>query len=194
MQDGQNLFDPGAFFFGRLGPDGSLDALLSATCPPAAVLDVIVAAPDNGGLSRIYEYTPTADPSYCSAPSDCGGADAYLDFVGQELLPEVRARYRVAAGRLGIAGPRWGGWSPMYACWSRPADSIAAASLPRRRCGGTRSGCPPRWPRTPGPKRELLLYLAPGPPATGWPGAGLATDLAPSRRAGLHGPTRTSCA
>ena len=119
MQDGQNLFDPNAFF-GGWSLNDTMDGLLVGDAV-GGVSDVIVVAPHNGATARLYEYTPTSgETDYCLAPGDCGGADVYLDFVENELLPEVRSRYRAAHGRVGIAGSSLGGLVSMYACWSRP--------------------------------------------------------------------------
>lgn len=160
MQDGQNLFDPDAFF-GGWAVDEALDGLLVGDAA-GGVLDVIIVAPHNGGLTRIYEYTPNdGETDYCVASTDCGGAEVYLDFVEGELLPDVRTRYRAAPGRVGIAGSSLGGLVSIYACWTRPAAFD--------RCGVF---SPSLWWDTnwmihqvesdPGPKRDLLLYLDAG--------------------------------
>jgi len=176
MQDGQNLFDPESFF-GGWALDEALDGLLVGGAA-GGVLDVIVVAPDNGGLTRIFEYTPTdGETDHCVAPTDCGGADVYLDFVETELLPEVDRRYRAAPGRVGIAGSSLGGLVSMYACWTRPATFD--------RCGVF---SPSLWWDTawmigqvaadPGPKRDLLIYLDAGTSSDGLANVlTLATDL-----------------
>src|SRR5262249_26961447 len=50
------------------------------TFPEAIVIGVATT-----GASRIYEYTPTTDPSY----SGGGGADQYLTMLSTELKPQI---------------------------------------------------------------------------------------------------------
>jgi predicted alpha/beta superfamily hydrolase len=165
MEDGQNLFDPAASGFGTAWEiDQAMDKLVNGDIASAGgVRDVIVVAADHGGTARIYEYTPTEDSGYCSTSvsNDCGGADVYLDFVEDELLPAARGRYRTEAGRVGIAGSSLGGLVSMYACWTRPTAFD--------RCGVV---SPSLWwdgdwimgqvAGDPGPKRDLMIYVDAG--------------------------------
>jgi predicted alpha/beta superfamily hydrolase len=129
--DGQNLFDPNAFFGGwRL--DESLDRLHlfghigtgTGYAELGSPRDFLVVGPHNSD-QRLYEYTPTSgnypgcDPEYDICEGG-GGGDEYLDFLADELRPWIEARYRVRSGELGIAGSSLGGLISLYACWTRP--------------------------------------------------------------------------
>jgi hypothetical protein len=75
---------------------------------------------------RIFEYTYSVDPTVGQG----GGADLYLDFLEQTVLPLVQTLFRVQAppaaqpnvggARWGILGSSLGGLLSCYAGWTRP--------------------------------------------------------------------------
>lgn len=68
----------------------------------------------NGNL-RSTDYTaPAPEPDYY------GGADAYQDFLADELLPRIDADYRVDGHRSLILGQSLGGQFTLYTALERP--------------------------------------------------------------------------
>ncbi len=123
MHDGQNLFDVRTSFSGESRVDEACESLIgSDELPPLIVVGI-----ENGGASRIQEYTPWPDPTYGG-----GGADAYLGTIRDHLIPEVDRRYRTLAGPnfRWMAGSSLGGLVSMYAglAYSSTWTRIAAVS------------------------------------------------------------------
>lgn len=84
MQDGQNLFNAQTSFSGEWQVDETLNELFANGDYGAIVVGI-----DNGGATRLDEYSPWNNPEY-------GGGDgaAYIDFVGNTLKPYIDANYR----------------------------------------------------------------------------------------------------
>ncbi len=84
MHDGQNLFDAQTSFSGEWGVDETLNNLFNSGDYGAIVVGI-----DNGGGTRLDEYSPWLNPSY-------GGGEgaAYIDFIAQTLKPYIDANYR----------------------------------------------------------------------------------------------------
>lgn len=128
--DGQNVFDPDAFF-GGWGLDRSLDLLYAFAQVESEgeeavsgwpIQDVVVIAPHNSP-DRIYEYTPTnASFGACDAAEETcgGGADAHLAFLLEDVLPALQGDYRLSGEVFGVGGSSLGGLLSLYACWSQP--------------------------------------------------------------------------
>ncbi|MCR0983222.1 alpha/beta hydrolase [Roseomonas populi] len=76
--------------------------------------------------ARTRDYTP----SFPAAPAGTGGADAFLDFILGDLLPELERRFPVDRARLALFGHSFGGLLALYAFLSRPGlfHRVAAAS------------------------------------------------------------------
>ena len=89
MQDGQNLFDNTTAFAGEWQVDETLNTLFSAGDYGAIVIGI-----DNGGGSRIDEYTPWNNPQYGG-----GEGDLYMQFMTETLKPYVDANYRTKPGK-----------------------------------------------------------------------------------------------
>ncbi len=117
MHDGQNLFDPSLAFGGN---EWQVDESLNSDDDDNGkghIAEVIVVAPENGGASRIDEYTPVADPQ------DGGGhADKYLAFLVDELKPQVdkMLRTRSDAASTGVMGSSLGGLVSSWIGLQRP--------------------------------------------------------------------------
>lgn len=107
MQDGQNVFDASTSFSGEWQVDEALNQLFDEGDE-----GVIVVAIDNGGGSRIGEYTPWPNPNYGG-----GQGDAYVDFIVETLKPFIDENYRTKPGRefTGIMGSSLGGLISFYA-------------------------------------------------------------------------------
>lgn len=88
MHDGQNLFDARTSFAGEWQVDETLNSLHSNGDYGAIVVGI-----DNGGGSRLNEYSPWNNPQY-------GGGEgaAYIDFIAQTLKPYIDAHYRTLNG------------------------------------------------------------------------------------------------
>lgn len=108
MHDGQNLFDVRTSFAGEWQVDEACEALIGS----GELRPLIVVGIENGGASRLAEYTPWADPGYGG-----GAADAYLTAIRDVLVPEVDRRYRTLAGPnfRWMAGSSLGGLVSCYA-------------------------------------------------------------------------------
>ncbi|MFF8505748.1 enterochelin esterase domain-containing protein [Streptomyces anulatus] len=94
----------GGMWFGRLGFQDTLDALIAdGALPPLVVL-----SPDAGDAA-----TGQRDP---------GGREARAAFLADELLPWARARWPLTAdaGRTAVSGQGLGGTAALYAALVRP--------------------------------------------------------------------------
>lgn len=104
MQDGQNLFDPEtAFIRGRTWRVAEhADAAIEA----GEVEPLLIAGVANAGERRLAEYTPTRDWKLGG-----GEARSYGEMLIRELLPFLRARYRLRSGteETGLGGSSLGG-------------------------------------------------------------------------------------
>lgn len=114
MFDGQNVFDQATSFAGEWGVDETCESLIAS----GAMAPIIVVAVDNGGGSRILEYTPWYDPNFGSG----GGGEAHLQQFIDVLIPWVNANYRTLAHpqHTGIAGSSLGGLMSVYAAYAHP--------------------------------------------------------------------------
>ncbi|MFH9687297.1 enterochelin esterase domain-containing protein [Streptomyces sp. NPDC017413] len=100
----------GDMWFGRLGFQDTLDALIAdGALPPLVVL-----SPDGeGGEDGEGAGTRRRDP---------GGREAYAAFLADELLPWARARWPLTADadRTAVSGQGPGGATALYAALTRP--------------------------------------------------------------------------
>ncbi len=112
MHDGQNLFDNATAFSGEWSVDETLDRLQAQ-----GDWGCIVVGIDNGGASRLNEYSPYANPTYGG-----GQGDQYVDFLISTLKPYIDQNYRTRPDRLstGIMGSSMGGLISLYAGLKRP--------------------------------------------------------------------------
>jgi predicted alpha/beta superfamily hydrolase len=108
MHDGQNLFEA-ATAFG--GVEWQVDETANNLINNGQMDEVIVVGIDNGGGSRIYEYTPCCDPQYGG-----GGADVYTRFILETVRPYINQNYRTLTSNKNTAlmGSSLGGLVSFY--------------------------------------------------------------------------------
>jgi predicted alpha/beta superfamily hydrolase len=107
MQDGQNLFDSATSLSGEWEIDETLDELFAEGDHGCIVVGI-----DNGGLHRIDEYSPWANPLYGGG----GQGAAYMSFIVNTLKPHIDANYRTMPDRehTGIMGSSMGALISTY--------------------------------------------------------------------------------
>lgn len=107
MQDGQNIFDKTTSFSGEWNVDETLDSMFMT-----GDQSCIVVAIDNGGSSRLDEYSPWINAQYGG-----GQGDKYVEFIANTLKPYIDQNYRTKpeASSTGIMGSSMGGLISMYA-------------------------------------------------------------------------------
>ena len=119
LNDGQNLFGDGDPESG--GGGWHVDETAARLMDQHAIEPLIAVGIDNGGDgARGIDYLPVPDPfEQEPAPS---GADRYLRFVIDELIPYVNKHYPTEHGpaHTGFGGSSYGAASALYAALSRP--------------------------------------------------------------------------
>lgn len=83
-----------------------------------AAPDVIIVAIEN--TDRLRDMYPTANQDSNGPQGVGGGAEKFLAFIEQELIPDVEKRYRTHSTRI-IAGGSAGGVFSLYAMQQRPS-------------------------------------------------------------------------
>jgi len=113
MHDGQNLFDQLHAFSGEWNVDESLNQLGEND-----QLKLIVVGIENGGETRIDEYSPWVNQTYGG-----GKGAAYLSFIVECLKPYIDAHYKTLseAKYTGIMGSSMGGLISYYAAMQYPS-------------------------------------------------------------------------
>lgn len=112
MHDGQNVFDASTSFAGEWSVDETL-----SNKQKAGDYGCIVVAIDNGGASRLDEYSPYRNTAYGG-----GQGEAYISFLVNTLKPYIDSVYRTKPGRefTSIAGSSMGGLISLYAIVEYP--------------------------------------------------------------------------
>ncbi|MDN3638219.1 alpha/beta hydrolase-fold protein [Simiduia curdlanivorans] len=120
MHDGQNLFDAASAYAGEWGIDETLNSLALTHG-----LKLIVVGIDNGGDKRMTELNPFDHERFGASE-----ADAYLDFIVEQVKPWVDQNYRSLSGRehTAIMGSSMGGLISHYAA-IRHADVFSKAGI-----------------------------------------------------------------
>ena len=113
MQDGQNLFDDFTSFSGEWNVDETLNEIFSETGQSAIVIGI-----DNGGETRLAEYSPWNNKKYKTK----GKGDLYLEFLTKTLKPYIDKNYRTEkqASKSIILGSSMGGLISLYASVKYP--------------------------------------------------------------------------
>ena len=119
LNDGQNLFGDGPY---EDGGGWHADDSVAKLIADRAIDPLIIVGIDNGGddRARAVDYLPVPGPfEKDPAPP---GADRYLSFVIDEVIPYVNAHYptQTGAAHTGFGGSSYGAASAFYAALSRP--------------------------------------------------------------------------
>lgn len=119
LLDGQNLFDAclSDVSHREWGVDETVDRLVAEKAIPP----LIAVGIDHAGQDRPREYLPYKD--YAGNPRMAEPAGKrFPDFLTDEVMPLVAARYRVLAGHdnTGIGGSSYGGVAALYALLAKP--------------------------------------------------------------------------
>ncbi len=112
MHDGQNCFDKTTAFADEWGIDETLSNKQNN-----GDKGCIVVAVDNGGTTRLDEYSPYNNPQYGG-----GQGDAYVDFLALTLKPFIDSAYRTFPDKINtaMAGSSMGGLITTYAMFKYP--------------------------------------------------------------------------
>lgn len=116
LHDGQNVFD-GATSYVH-GQEWRVDESAERLIVAGETRPVIIVAVDHAGHDRAHEFAPTRDGS-----RDAGGhADAYGQFLLDELKPWVDRRFRTRAepGATAVGGSSLGGLVSLHLGLMRP--------------------------------------------------------------------------
>lgn len=89
---------------------------LGGSIPPLLVVGVV----SKNSPDRFRNFTPVIDPQQSARFPTAGGADAFLRFLGDELVPTIEQRYRVT-GRRYLVGHSLGGLFALHTLASRPS-------------------------------------------------------------------------
>jgi predicted alpha/beta superfamily hydrolase len=119
LNDGQNLFGDGDPESG--GGGWHVDEAVATLMAEHAIPPLIVVGLDNAGdKARGIDYLPVPDP-FDQHPEP-SGADKYLSFVIDEVMPYVNKHYptRTGPSHTGFGGSSYGAASAFYAMLSRP--------------------------------------------------------------------------
>jgi predicted alpha/beta superfamily hydrolase len=119
LNDGQNLFGDGDPESG--GGGWRVDTSASRLIAEHAIDPLIIVGLDNAGdRARGIDYLPVPDP-FDRDPQP-SGADHYLSFVIDEVMPFVNRHYPTLTGpaHTGFGGSSYGAASAFYAILSRP--------------------------------------------------------------------------
>jgi predicted alpha/beta superfamily hydrolase len=119
LQDGQNLFDRAIAFGGQeWRVDETLDSLASTGIPAYIVVGI------ESGPARLNEYLP-----YPSRHLSNATGEQYLQFIVQELMPEVNNTFRTLTGpaHTSIGGSSMGGLISLYGILQYPQVFGSAA-------------------------------------------------------------------
>lgn len=111
LHDGRNLFDATIAHSGEWQVDETMTALA------AEGREAIVVGVPNADDARATEYTPWPHPQWGG-----GAADAYLDWLVDDVLPLARSSFRTldAPEATVIGGSSLGGLVSLYALLTRP--------------------------------------------------------------------------
>jgi predicted alpha/beta superfamily hydrolase len=126
LNDGQNLFGDGDPESG--GGGWHVDTTVARLIADGKIDPLIVVGIDNGGdAARAIDYLPAEpiEPASVQSPPAAeppSGADRYLSFVVDEVMPYVNGHYPTMTGaaHTGIGGSSYGAAGAFYAILSRP--------------------------------------------------------------------------
>jgi predicted alpha/beta superfamily hydrolase len=137
--------------------DTDCPSLECRTFPEAIVIGVA------NDANRVYEYTPTVDPTETSL-GPAGGADQYIQMLVNELKPQVDAmlRTRPDVGSTAMAGSSLGGLVTAYAGLKRPDVYGRVAELSPSTWWDSDVIVADVMGTLPAPMRPLIVYVDSG--------------------------------
>lgn len=106
------------------------EAMRLQTRPPKGREGAVVVAIGTDGAApfdstqRYRDFTTPADPAALPKRlgiTEVGGADAFLDFIARDLMPEIARRLPVDPTRATLVGHSLGGFFTLHAFLTRPA-------------------------------------------------------------------------
>src|SRR5204863_22229 len=111
MHDGQNIFDAFGSYSGEWQVDETMEGL------SAEGIEAIVVGIANSGGGRAVDYSAHNHSLYGG-----GGADAYVDFLAQNVKPLIDKSFRTLPDRIhtGVMGSSLGGSISLYALLTQP--------------------------------------------------------------------------
>jgi predicted alpha/beta superfamily hydrolase len=111
LHDGRNLFDASIAHSGEWQADETMTALAEEG------IEAVVIGVPNAAEARGNEYTPWPHPQWGG-----GAADAYLDWLVEDVVPLARTSFRLLDGpeATGIGGSSLGGYVSLYALLRHP--------------------------------------------------------------------------
>jgi predicted alpha/beta superfamily hydrolase len=123
MHDGHNLFDPSTSAFGAVWKVGeTLDRMEKATGKACIVVGIDCPSP-----TRYDEYSPWPNPrmrdfhpSFPETRPVGGEGAAYVDWILQELKPDIDRRFRTEPSLTWMAGSSMGGLISLFAGFRHP--------------------------------------------------------------------------
>lgn len=121
FQDGQNVFDSRTAFGGQ---EWMVDEQVLALEKSGRLAPSIVVAVNNGGASRLDEYTHTPDPAHGG-----GDGDKYEKFFLEELIPAVESTYGVDSSKRAVIGSSLGGLVSLTMALNHPGAFAAVGAL-----------------------------------------------------------------
>jgi predicted alpha/beta superfamily hydrolase len=119
MLDGQNLFD--ACLSDVSHHEWGMDEIVYRLVAEKKIPPMIVVGVDHAGKDRAHEFLPYKD--YFGSPDMPEPAGKrFPDFLAQEVMPLVDAKYRTLPGHpnTGIGGSSYGGVATLYALMAQP--------------------------------------------------------------------------
>lgn len=120
MNDGQDLFDAEAAVYSNA--EWQIDETLAGLWQRGELQEFIVVGVDNAGRAgRANEYLPWYD-EYLSPPLPDPQGRLYPQFIVSEVLPYIRARYRIRteAKNTAIGGASYGALAALYTAIKEP--------------------------------------------------------------------------
>ncbi len=120
LNDGQNLFDAGTALFGT--EEWRVDETASALITEGRVPPFVVVGIDNAGRrGRAREYLPYPD-EFLEPPEPDPMGSSYDEFLADEVLPFVEARFRVARDSEDrvLGGSSYGALVALHVVLERP--------------------------------------------------------------------------
>lgn len=120
LNDGQNLFDSTTSMFNPM--EWRVDETVAALVAARAIGPMIVVGIDNAGRSgRFHEYFPWFD-QYLQPPDSNPQGSRYPEFLIDEVMPLVNARFRTLTGprNTGLGGSSAGALAALYTAVTRP--------------------------------------------------------------------------